>query len=116
MLPNHACCVLVVSGDLIRNHPDMVAEIVKTHIKATDYNLEHQDEAAQIFADKQGWDVDVVNASLEEWDGQWIADPAIIADSTVDYAQVQYELGYVDEEFTQEDIFDMSFYEMTITE
>jgi NitT/TauT family transport system substrate-binding protein len=114
MLPDHACCVLVVSGNLIRNHPDMVTEIVKTHIKATDYNLENQDEAAQIFADKQGWDVDVVRASLEEWDGQWIADPAIIADSTVDYAQVQYELGYVDEEFTREDIFDMSFYELAI--
>jgi NitT/TauT family transport system substrate-binding protein len=116
MLPNHACCVLVVSGNLIRNHPEMVTEIVKTHIKATDYNLENQDEAAQIFADKQGWEVNVVRTSIDEWDGQWIADPAIIADSTVDYAQVQYELGYVDEEFTQEDIFDMSFYELAITE
>lgn len=116
MLADHACCVLVVSGDLIRNHPDLVTEIVKTHIKGTEYSNENQDEVAQIYADQQGWDVDVVRASLENWDGHLIADPAIVAESTVDYAQVQYELGYINEEFTQEDIFDMRFYEQAETE
>lgn len=116
MLPNHACCVLVVSGDLIRDHPDMVTEIVKTHIKATNYNIDNQDEAAQIYAEWQGWDVDVIRTSLEDWDGQLIADPSIVAESTVDYAQVQYELGYVNEKFTEEDIFDMSFYEQATAE
>lgn len=110
MMPEHACCVLVASGDLIRNHPDLVTQIVKTHIKATNFNLENKDEAAQIFADKLGWDVNIVRASLDEWDGQWIADPNIIVESTVDYAQIQYELGYVTTELTQEDLFDLSFY------
>jgi len=116
MMPDHACCVMVVSGDLIRNNPDLVTQIVKTHIKATDFNLENKDEAAQIFADKLGWDVNIVRASLDRWDGQWIADPNIIVESTVDYAQVQHDLGYIETELTQDDIFDLSFYEAAIEE
>ncbi|MBP2030198.1 NitT/TauT family transport system substrate-binding protein [Methanohalophilus levihalophilus] len=116
IMPEHACCVMVVSGDLIRNNPEMVTQIVKTHIKANDFNLENKEEAAQIFADKQGWDVNIVRASLDEWDGQWIADPNIIVESTVDYAEVQHELGYIEVELTQDDIFDLSFYEAATEE
>ncbi len=116
IMPNHACCVLVVSGDLIRNHPDMVEQIVRTHIKATEYNVANVDEAAQIFATKQEWDVETVKDSLEEWDGLWTADPNPIVDSTVGYAQVQYELGYIDTELGQDDIFDLSFYERYLQE
>jgi NitT/TauT family transport system substrate-binding protein len=110
IMPGHACCVLVVSGDLIRNHPDLVTQIVKTHIKANYYNLEHTDEAAHIFADKIGYDLNITRKSLNEWDGQWIADPNIIVESAMDYAQVQYELGYINSELTQDDMFDLSFY------
>lgn len=116
IMPGHACCVMVVSGDLIRNNPDLVTQIVKTHIKANEYNLENPDEAAQIFADKLGWDVNIVRISLDEWDGQWISDPNIIVDSTVNYADVQYELGYIETELTQDDIFDLSFYEAATEE
>jgi NitT/TauT family transport system substrate-binding protein len=111
MLQDHACCVVAVSGDLIRNHPDIVKQIVETHIRATEYNVEHPDEAAQIFADDQDWDVEHVKKSLTEWDGSWVADPHLIVNSTVDYAQVQYELGYISKPLTQDDIFDMSFYD-----
>ncbi len=110
MQQDHACCVVAVSGDLIRNHPDIVQQIVETHIRATEYNSENLDEAAQIFADDQDWDVELVKQSLEDWDGSWIADPNLIVNSTVDYAQVQYELGYIDTELTKDDIFDLSFY------
>lgn len=112
MMPNHACCVLLVSGDLIRNHPDLVGEILKVHIKATDYNLAHPDEAAQIFADKiQGYDLALVLASFAEWDGSWVADPNLITDSVVDYAELQYDLGYIKKPLAQDDIFDLSFWD-----
>ncbi len=116
IMPDHACCVMVVSGDLIRENPDMVTQIVKTHIKANDFNLENEGEAAEIFSDKLGWDVNIVRASLDEWDGKWIADPNIIVESTVSYAEVQHELGYIEAELTQDDIFDLSFYEAAIEE
>ena len=116
MFPNHACCVLVASGDLIRNHPDVVDQIVRTHIKATEYNKEHPDEAAEIFAAKIGQDVDVIKQSLSEWDGTWISDPHVIEDSVVSYSQVQYELGYIEKPLTAEDLFDTSFYDRVSSE
>jgi NitT/TauT family transport system substrate-binding protein len=111
MAPEHACCVLVASGTLIRDHPDLVTEIVRIHIKATDYNIANQDEAAEIFARKTGWDVELVRKSLNEWDGTWISDPNVIVDSVVGYTGVQYELGYITAPLTRDDIFDLSFYE-----
>lgn len=111
MWEEHACCVLVVSGDLIRNNPEITREIVRTHIQATQYNEDHMDEAAQTFSNYTGWEESQVKKSLDEWDGEWIADPKIITDSTVNYAQLQYELGYIDKELTKEDMFDTSFYE-----
>jgi NitT/TauT family transport system substrate-binding protein len=111
MFPNHACCVVVASGDIIRNHPDVVEQIVRTHIKATDYNLANMDEAAEIFAAKTGQNVTTVKKSLAEWDGTWISDPNIVADSVVSYSQVQYDLGYIEKPLTQDDLFDTSFYD-----
>jgi len=111
MMKDHACCVLVASGSLIRDHPDLVEQIVKTHIKATEYNLEHQDEAASIYSAKTGQDVETVKASFHDWDGTWTADPNVITTSVVEYTELQYELGYISKPLTQDDLFDLSFYE-----
>lgn len=111
MSPDHACCVLVVSGELIRENPALVEQIVKTHIKATEYNKDNVDEASAIFAAKTGWEVEKVDKSLEDWDGVWISDPNQVVDSTVEYTTIQYDLGYIDTPLTKEDIFDLSFFE-----
>ncbi|TGC10939.1 ABC transporter substrate-binding protein [Methanolobus halotolerans] len=108
---DHACCVVAVSGKLIREHPEIVQQIVETHVRATEYTVENPEDAAQIFADDQDWDVEVVRQSITDWDGVWVADPNLIVNSTVDYAQVQYELGYISMPLEQEDLFDLSFYE-----
>ena len=111
MLKDHACCVLVASGSLIREHPEIVEQIVRTHIKATEYNLEHQDEAASIYAKKTGQNVETVKASFRDWDGTWTADPRVITSSVVEYTNLQYELGYINKHLTEDDLFDLSFYE-----
>lgn len=116
MEANHSCCVLVVSGKLIREHPEIVEQIVKTHIKATEYNQAHMDEAAQIYSNKTTENVDTVKTSLKEWDGKWITDPALIENSAVNYSTVQYELGYIPKSLTQEEIFDTSFYDKVMSE
>jgi NitT/TauT family transport system substrate-binding protein len=115
MKPNHACCVLVVSGKLIREHPDIVEQIAKTHIKATEYNKANVDEAAQIFSNKTTVDLETVKASLKEWDGAWVTDPALVENSTVDYSKVQSDLGYIKKPLTKEEIFDTSFYDKAIS-
>jgi NitT/TauT family transport system substrate-binding protein len=58
--------VLLVSGKLIRDHPDIVEQIVKTHINATKYTMAHKDGAAQILSNKTSEDLETINASLKE--------------------------------------------------
>jgi len=114
MWPNHACCSLIISGRLIRNYPEMVNEIIRIHIKATEYNVDHADEAAHIYAEKSGWDIDKVNYSLITWDGIWVHDPYIGLNCTLEYAKVLYDLGYTDKLLTEEELFDTSFYDEVI--
>jgi NitT/TauT family transport system substrate-binding protein len=111
MYPNHTCCVLVVSGKLIREHPEIVRQIIKTNDKAVAYNEQNLDEAAAIFANKTGSNLDDVKASLKEWDGNWASDPNLIINPVLDYAKIQYDLGYIKKPLTKDDLFDLSFYQ-----
>ena len=111
MMKDHACCVLVASGTLIREHPEIVEQIVRTHIKATEYNFAHQDEAAELYSAKTGQNLDTVKTSFVIWDGTWTADPQIIIPSAIEYTDLQYDLGYIKKPLTEDDLFDLSFYE-----
>ncbi|HWQ19501.1 MAG TPA: ABC transporter substrate-binding protein [Methanotrichaceae archaeon] len=110
MWPNHACCSVLVSGNLIKNNPDMVKQIVKTHMKATAYINQHIDEAAEIYATRTGQDLDQVKYALKNWDGRWISDPNLQIPSAMQYVAMDYDLKYIDKELTKEDLFDTSFY------
>ncbi|MDD5143515.1 aliphatic sulfonate ABC transporter substrate-binding protein [Methanoregula sp.] len=111
MYPNHTCCVLVVSGKLIREHPEIVKQIIATNDKAVAWNLANKDEAAVIYANKTSARLDDVKASLAEWDGNWASDPNIIVEPVLDYAKIQYELRYIKKPLTKDDVFDLSFYQ-----
>jgi NitT/TauT family transport system substrate-binding protein len=110
MYPHHTCCVLVVSGKLIREHPEIVAQIVKTNEKAVVFNIQNSDEAAGIYAKKTGAKLDDVKASLKKWDGDWNSDPNLIVDPVLDYAKIQYDLKYIKSPLTKDQIFDLTFY------
>jgi NitT/TauT family transport system substrate-binding protein len=112
MWPNHACCSLLISGKLIREHPDLVNQIVKTHIKATNYVNANPEDAAKIFANRTKQNLTVVETSIKDWDGKWVSDPTIQISSTVQYAKVDKDLGYINKTLTNEDLFDTTFYEM----
>jgi NitT/TauT family transport system substrate-binding protein len=111
MYPNHTCCVLVVSGKLIREHPEIVRQIIKTNDKAVAWNQQNLDEAAQIYSTKTGASLADVKASLEEWDGSWASDPNVIVEPVLDYAKIQYELGFIKKPLTKDEIFDLTFYQ-----
>jgi len=116
MWENHACCVVLVRDELIRDYPELVEQIVRTHIKATEYIIEHPEEAAQIFADDIGVSYEIANKSINDWDGQWVSDPSIELNTTLEYASVQYDLGYTDKLLIQDDLFDLSFYNKIMSE
>ena len=115
MEPSHITNVLLVSGKLIRNHPDIVEQIVKTHTNATKYAKENIDESAYIFSNKTLSDLTTVKKSLKEWDGAWVSDPVPIETSTIDFSNVLYGLNYTQKPLTKEDLFDTSFYEKAIS-
>ena len=110
MWPNHACCSLLISGKLLREQPALVEQIIKTHIKATEYVNAHPDEAAQIYAQKTGQDLAMVELSVKTWDGKWVSDPAVQIPSTVEYAKIDQQLGYINKTLGEDDLFDTSFY------
>ncbi len=116
MWANHACCVVLVTQDLIDNHPDIVEQIIRTHIKATQYIIDNPDEAAQIFSDDIGVPYNISSQSIQDWDGEWVSDPNIELATALEYAKVQYDLGYTDKLLTQDDLFDLSFYNKVIAE
>ncbi len=110
MYPDHTCCVLVVSGKMIREHPEIVRQIIRTNDKAVLWNQQNPDEAAAIYTAKTGAKLEDVTASLKEWDGSWASDPNIIVEPVLDYAKIQYDLGYIKKPLTKDDIFDLTFY------
>ncbi|HOJ96914.1 MAG TPA: ABC transporter substrate-binding protein [Methanospirillum sp.] len=110
MEPNHVCCVLVASGKMIREHPDIVTEVLKIHEKATKYNQENWEEAAQYMEQMTAMNTSVIMKSLHEWDGAWVSDPNIIADSVTSYAQDQAALGYIKTPLSGDDLIDTSFW------
>ena len=112
MWPNHACCCLVVSGKLMREEPELVDQIIKTHIKATEYINANPGRAAEIYSAKTNQNLEVVRHSIENWDGAWISDPHVIIPSVTEFARVNYELEYTGSKLlTEEDLFDTSFYD-----
>lgn len=115
--PNHACCCLVVSKRLIEEHPDIVTQLIRTHIKATEYINDHPDEAAEIFVKWQGGEVATIKHSIMSSDSRWIHDPHLQIESSLAYARDIYELNRERYEakgiklLTEKDIFDTSFYD-----
>lgn len=111
MWPNHACCCLVVSGKIIRDNPAMVKQIVMTHIKATDYINTHPGEAAKIYANRTGQDLEEIRYALRTWDGRWISDPSLQVPSALSFASIDYEMNYTSRILKRDDIFNTSFFD-----
>ncbi|MHB8163621.1 MAG: ABC transporter substrate-binding protein, partial [Methanoregula sp.] len=85
-------------------------QIIKTNDKAVLWNEQNLDEAAVIYSKKTGAKLEDVTASLKEWDGNWASDPNIIVAPVLDYAKIQYDLGYIKKPLTKDEIFDLTFY------
>ena len=110
MEPHHACCVLVASGNMIRNHPDIVQQVLNLHQKANEFNLQNTTEAAGFMTTMTGMNTSTIIKSLGEWDGEWVADPNIIIPSVTGYAEKQKILGYIKANVTGDQLFDTTFW------
>lgn len=112
MWENHACCCLLVSDKLIKEHPEIVKEVIRIHIKATIYNKLHREEASEIYERKTGWPTWKALHSLEIWDGRWVVSPYEGLGGTMDYVSTMYEnLGVIDKPLSEGELFNMGFYD-----
>jgi len=122
MWSNHACCCVVASEKMISEHPEMLKQIIETHIRATEYEIEHPEEAAEIYATWKNANVSTIKQSINNSDMQWIHDPHLEVESGLEYAAVIYELNRERYEVKgievlgKEDIFDTSFYDKVMGE
>ena len=116
--------VLVVKGELIRDHPDLVMKLVKVSQKATDWINQHPQEAAEIVArqlQEAGGSLfpveitdmatkieitpEVLLRSMNRLEYTTDIDLAVVQDA-IDYVA---RLGYIRSSFKAEDILDLSF-------
>ncbi len=111
MWPGHACCVLLVSGKLMRENPELVKEIIRIHIKATEYINENQEEVAEIASRKLGLSKEVVMYSMENSDTTFIHNPNDIVSYMEAYTKEHYDLGYTKKLLTGKDIIDTTLYD-----
>lgn len=111
MVPNHVCCVLVASGQMIKEHPEIVTEVLRIHQQATDYNKQNKEEAASYMEALTQMNQSTILKSLDEWDGEWVSDPNVIAGSVSDYVKDQAALGYIASNVTAEELIDTSFWD-----
>jgi len=93
MWPNHACCCIVASEKMIREHPEIVEQMIKTHIRATEYAKEHPDEVVEVYAKWTNADISTINHSMNITDMCLIHDPHIQVESGLEYAKTIYELN-----------------------
>jgi NitT/TauT family transport system substrate-binding protein len=114
--PKHACCAVAVTGELIRGHPEVVDQLIRTHINATNYINAHPEEAARVYANHTGQDLKAVEYSIKSWDGRWISDPYPLINDTLEFARFQYQTNYTQKMLTEEDLFDTSFYDRVAAE
>src|SRR3989337_1199672 len=61
----HPCCVVLVSDKLIKEDPDLVKNLVKTHIKAMNYIDTNENETINISANKLKLAPEILKRSLE---------------------------------------------------
>jgi len=111
MWPGHACCVLLVSGKLMRENPELVKEIINIHIKATEYIKDNQEEAAEIASRKLGLSKEVVMYSMKNSDTTFIHNPNDIISYIEAYAKEHYALGYTKKLLTAKDLIDTKLYD-----
>ncbi|KYC54002.1 MAG: alkanesulfonate transporter substrate-binding subunit [Candidatus Methanofastidiosum methylothiophilum] len=115
MWPGHACCVLLVSGKLIKENPELVKEIIRIHIKATEFINQNPDESAEIASKKLGLSKDVILYSMKNSDTTYISNPNDIIAYMEAYAKEHYDLGYTKKLLTTKDLIDTKLYDEVVS-
>ncbi len=111
----HPCCVVVVSDELIEKNPDIVQNIVNTHVKAMNYIGTNEIEAVNISSDKLKISPDILKASLDSGRTKYNPDPRLIEGGIQRFADDLVAIKVLTGQVNASDLFDFSFYDRAKT-
>jgi NitT/TauT family transport system substrate-binding protein len=114
IMPGQPGAVLQPSQKLVNDQPDLVEQLVEIHVRATDFITENREEAAGMASEVVGSDVlpkDVAVQAINSPASSFISDPHRIVEKSLIYNEFQQQLGSVDTDLAEGDVFDHSFYE-----
>ncbi len=108
--PEIPTCVVISTGNFIKQHPDKLQKFLSVHIEATDYINTHENETAAIVAKKLGTNI---NVELEARNNiVFLAVPTTdFENNLMKLVEVQKQLGYVksNDTNTLKSFFDLSY-------
>ena len=114
IMPGQPGAVLQPSQSLVDDNPDFVQQLVDIHLRATDFIHENRTRAAEMASEVMGSDVltpEVATTAIESPASNFISDPGRIVDKSLVYNDFHRQLGSVDADLSESDVFDHSFYE-----
>jgi len=114
IMPGQPGAVLQPSQPLVDDNPDLVQELVEIHVRATEFIHENREEAAEMASQVIGTDilpVEVATQAINSPASNFISNPHRIVEKSLVYNDFHQQLGSVDADLSEEDVFDHSFYD-----
>lgn len=114
IMPGQPGAVLQPSQRLLDDNPGLVQELVNTHVEATKFIHENRATAAEMASEVIGSDIltpDVAKKAINSPAANFISNPKRIVDKSLVYNDFHQQLGSVDQDLSEADVFDHSFYE-----
>ena len=104
ILPDHPCCVVVMTKKFISENPDKVKKILDVHKKATDKIIENPEEAVQYLPPHIVPNAEIEKESLAHI--KWVSDlNDTYKKNVIEFMNIEKDLGIIDETIPQEKLF-----------
>lgn len=105
---DHPCCVIVASSDFMQNNPDKLKKILKIHQNATNYINNNRDDAVLVLSKQYKIDVNTEKKVLSHIKFVTVPDKEFI-NNDLKIVSIQRQMGYVEHNLTQNEIFDLQY-------
>jgi len=114
IMPGQPGAVLQPSQSLVDDAPEFVQQLVDIHVRATEFIHENREQAAEMASAVVGSDIlspEVATKAINSPASNFISNPRRIVEKSLVYNGFHQQLGSVDADLSESDVFDHSFYE-----
>ncbi len=114
IMPGQPGAVLQPEQTLVDDRPGLVEELVDIHVRATGFINNDRIAAADMASEVVGTDVlpaEIAREAIQSRAATFISDPRQVVDKSLVYNEFHQQLGNVDTDLAESDVFDHSFYE-----